>query len=210
MMVRFTPVELALKDDAKRIRSTTETFREQIRFVRDTIGHDTWTRVSTMEVTPTQGSPVLESRPFTRIFSVSKPRNGKFCGREEVFEQLNHDLVLGQSSPQTSSTIHGAPGMGKTQVALEFAYRCCKSFPELHIFWIPAENETVLAQAFGKIARLVKGYQVDEDILDQARLVETATSWLCESELALFCYAIEMFEEQHAHSLIWVTKIRHG
>ncbi|KAK3402543.1 hypothetical protein B0T20DRAFT_474349 [Sordaria brevicollis] len=181
MMVRFTPTELALKEDAKRIRDTTKTFNDEVRLVGHTIGHDTWRKVSTMDVRLAQSSPVHEMRPPRRIFSVSKPRNGKFCGREQVLEQLKYDLVLGQGSPQTSCTLHGAPGMGKTQVALEFAYICCTSFPELHVFWIPAENETVLAQAFGKIARLVIGYQAGEDVLDQARLVETATAWLCEN-----------------------------
>ncbi|EAA29025.1 hypothetical protein GE21DRAFT_6889 [Neurospora crassa] len=150
----------------------------RIGFVRDVIGVDIWERVGTKEVTSIQGPASQERLKLSRIFSVPKARNGKFCGRKEVLAQLDRDLLPAQSSPQKSCTLHGAPGMGKTQIALEFAYRCCETFPELHIFWVPAEDEAALSQAFGKIARLVRA---GKDVSDQARLVENATAWLCKN-----------------------------
>lgn len=202
MTVRFSPIELTLKDAAKKIFSTTQSFKDRRDYVRDAIGVDTWKRVGAIEVTSIQGPPSQESPKSARIFSVPKPSNGKFCGRKEVLEQLDRDLLPAQSSPQKTCTLHGAPGMGKTQIALEFAYRCCGTFPELHIFWVPAEDETVLSQAFGRIARLVGGQQAGQDVTDQARLVETATAWLCESESSRCVILWKDSEKRHTHSLV--------
>lgn len=204
MTVRFSPIELTLRDAAKKISSTTQSFRDRIGFVRDAIGVYTWERVNTVEVTSIQGPTSQESPKLARIFSVPKARNGKFCGRKEVLAQLDHDLLPGQSSPQKSCTLHGAPGMGKTQIALEFAYRCCEIFPELHIFWVPAEDETALSQAFGKIARLVGA---GKDVVDQARLVENATAWLCESESSVSFHG--KFRIRHRYSLPVTLGDRH-
>ena len=179
---RFSPIELKLKDAAKKINSTTRSFMDRRDYVRDFMIDDTWKRFNTAEVVSGQ----KEGLKLSRIFSVPKARNGKFCGRKELLEQLERDLLPAQSSPQKSCTLHGAPGMGKTQIALEFAYRCCETFPELHIFWVPAEDEAVLAQALSKIARLVGGNQAGKDVPDQASLVEAAITWLCESESPAF------------------------
>jgi hypothetical protein len=39
--------------------------------------------------------------------------------------------------------------MGKTEIALEYAYRYMHQYT--HIFWIRAETEAVLAESFAKI-----------------------------------------------------------
>ncbi|KAA8631812.1 hypothetical protein SMACR_09152 [Sordaria macrospora] len=181
MTARFSPIELTLRDGAKKICSATQSFQDQRDLIRDKIAVDTWKRVDTIEKRSIQGPTSQESPKLKRIFSVSKPQNGKFCGRKEVFDQLARHLLPAQDSLQKSCTLHGAPGMGKTQIAVEFAYRCCGTFPELHIFWVPAEDETVLSQAFCKIARLVGGQQTEKEVTDSARLVETATTWLREN-----------------------------
>lgn len=184
MTARFSPIELTLRDGAKKICSATQSFQDQRDLIRDKIAVDTWKRVDSIEKRSIQGPTSQESLKLKRIFSVSKPQNGKFCGRKEVFDQLARHLLPAQDSLQKSCTLHGAPGMGKTQIAVEFAYRCCGTFPELHIFWVPAEDETVLSQAFCKIARLVGGQQTEKEVTDSARLVETATTWLRESEFS--------------------------
>ncbi|KAK3947439.1 hypothetical protein QBC32DRAFT_354310 [Pseudoneurospora amorphoporcata] len=182
MIVRFSPIELTLKDGARKICSATQSFNDRRNLIRDKISADTLKKVGTIvELTSVQGSPSQESPRLKGIFSVPRAQNTKFCGRKEVLEQLGRDLLPAQDTSQKSCTLHGAPGMGKTQIALEFAYRCSYKFPELNIFWIPAEDETVLSQAFGNIARLVGSQQAETDVPDQARLLETATAWLREN-----------------------------
>ena len=57
-------------------------------------------------------------------WSVPSPRNPFFTGREEVLEALHAHLSVDQAVALTqSSALHGLGGVGKTQIALEYAYR---------------------------------------------------------------------------------------
>jgi hypothetical protein len=96
------------------------------------------------------------------------PRNPSFVGRHELQDRLHHDLVeraqesavvdypsrgmlLGLSAgPQV---LYGMPGVGKTQIALEYAYRHASDFD---IRWlIRAEQESVIASDLAKLAEML-------------------------------------------------------
>ncbi|PTU24355.1 hypothetical protein P175DRAFT_029696 [Aspergillus ochraceoroseus IBT 24754] len=83
----------------------------------------------------------------------------EFCGREDVLQQVRSALCstneLGRFGPLSglrTFAIYGAGGMGKTQVAVTFAYEC-KARKEFDaIFWIQASDTGKLAKSFADIA----------------------------------------------------------
>src|SRR5260370_28853519 len=69
---------------------------------------------------------------------VPLPRNPFFTGREEILAALHTQLGVDQTVALTqSSALHGLGGVGKTQIALEYAYRHALEYRA--VFWIGAE-----------------------------------------------------------------------
>src|SRR5579863_7249426 len=70
---------------------------------------------------------------------VPVPRNPYFTGREAILEELHSQLRPDQVVALThSAALSGLGGVGKTQTALEYAYR--HAFDYSAVFWIRAET----------------------------------------------------------------------
>jgi hypothetical protein len=65
------------------------------------------------------------------------PRNSNFTGREDLLDQLNERLEPGATTAVLPQALHGLGGVGKSQLAIEYAYRHRADFDV--IWWIPAE-----------------------------------------------------------------------
>lgn len=78
-------------------------------------------------------------------------RNTRFFGRQTILQQIDHYLQPSSNDAGLSSlAIYGLGGVGKTQIALAYAY---DKLSELDaVFWIPFETELGLKQAFTNIA----------------------------------------------------------
>lgn len=120
-----------------------------------------------------QFRPSVDSslRPWT----VPYPRNLFFLGREEVLARLRRQFLAAQamdlSQPQA---ISGLGGIGKTQIALEYAYRYAQDYQA--VFWVRADSRDTLATGFLEIARTVNLPERDER--DQAVMVMAVKGWL--------------------------------
>jgi Cdc6-like AAA superfamily ATPase len=98
---------------------------------------------------------------------VSLARNPKFVGRQDEIRKLE-ELITMQDGPRRIA-ITGLGGVGKTQVALEIAYRIRDQDKECSIFWIPCTSHAMIEQTFLNIAqtlglRDVKPAEVQEQI----------------------------------------------
>jgi tetratricopeptide (TPR) repeat protein len=80
-------------------------------------------------------------------------RNPHFVGRQEEIQKLE-DLITMPDGPRKLA-ITGLGGVGKTQIALELAYRIRDREPECSIFWIPCTSYEAVEQAFITIAQVV-------------------------------------------------------
>jgi tetratricopeptide (TPR) repeat protein len=69
-------------------------------------------------------------------------------------QELKQKLLINKESNQAA--LSGLGGIGKTQTALEFAYRVKADRPDYSIFWIPAQSMETMEQACGDIARTLK------------------------------------------------------
>ncbi len=107
------------------------------------------------------------------------PRNIMFVGRDGPLGELKKALEPKISEPsrtprdRRSCVIHGVGGLGKSQIALEYAYYFRKCYS--HIFWLRAENETVLTDSFVKILQRVG---IDSKNIGTEKKIELAREWL--------------------------------
>jgi tetratricopeptide (TPR) repeat protein len=101
-------------------------------------------------------------------------RNNHFVGREQEL----HTLQKWSSSEDSCHrmAIFGLGGVGKTQVALEFAYRRRESDPDCSVFWIPATDQSAFEQAYLQIGQMLKIPGIDANGADVKQLVKDTMS----------------------------------
>ena len=109
-------------------------------------------------------------------WSIPHPRNPYFTGREQLLEMMHAQLAQ-QNTPQALSrsyALNGLGGVGKTQLALEYAYRYNAEYNA--IFWINAETYETLYTSFLLIAEIAQLPEQKEQ--DQPQFMRAITAWL--------------------------------
>lgn len=124
------------------------------------------------------------------IWVVNMYRNYTFTGREADLKKMSDFLLPKQehrNQPQDDTTtaseeprcciLHGIGGVGKTQTALEYCYLHRKAYDA--VFWLPAERDIELRDAFATIAKRLGIVSEGKKNEDQPRegIRETRT-WL--------------------------------
>jgi hypothetical protein len=123
---------------------------------------------------------------FPGIWNVPYLRNPHFTGRDELLDRLAQQL-----SPETQDhlttarraaltqpqAIKGLGGIGKTQIAVEYAYRSRDLNRYTHTFWVNAASEEALLTGFIELAELLPTFPAKGET-DQRKLVETIKRWL--------------------------------
>lgn len=105
-------------------------------------------------------------------WSVPLPRNPFFAGREAILQILA--ARLGKQQTVEAYALQGLGGVGKTQVALEYAYR--HAFRYAAIFWMNAESEKQIIASFLRIAETLKLPECNTP--EQPRIVAAVQRWL--------------------------------
>ena len=104
------------------------------------------------------------------------PRNLFFTGRDEYLKRLENGLARGGAQ-----AISGLGGIGKTQTAIEYAYRHRDQYRA--VLWSGADSRDALVSGFGAIASLLDLPEKDEkdaNVVAEAvrRWLERQTGWL--------------------------------
>jgi hypothetical protein len=86
-------------------------------------------------------------------------RNGNFVGRESILRNVENKLEQRESNNRVA--MYGLGGVGKSQVAIELAYRAQDANPALSCFWVSAVSRTTFTQGFRQIASSL-GYQTQK------------------------------------------------
>ncbi|KAJ0337610.1 hypothetical protein COL922a_006603 [Colletotrichum nupharicola] len=142
--------------------------RQRIAMLHPTIGVKRWTRI-------------WKSPHFLIPFG----RNENFVGRETILSKLLERIpptANGDACPRTA--IVGLEGIGKTQVAIEAAYRVREVHPDCSVFWVPAVSVEMFDNHYRKIGRALKLRNIEGPKADVKTLVRTAlerddiNSWL--------------------------------
>ncbi|KAH7261567.1 P-loop containing nucleoside triphosphate hydrolase protein [Fusarium tricinctum] len=107
------------------------------------------------------------------------PRNEDLVHRGDLVDRL--DKLLPQTPGSCSAALWGLGGSGKTQIALDYAYRRCDADKECWVFWVHADNEATFLADYREIGKkLGVDERLDEpDLLDAVRdEIEGRPSWL--------------------------------
>lgn len=108
-------------------------------------------------------------------WSVPLPRNPYFSGREEVLEALHTQLGIAQAVALTQpSALQGLGGVGKTQIALEYASRYALEYRA--VFWIEAETSEQITSSLLRLADVL-GLPQRHDA-DQQQVLGAVRRWL--------------------------------
>jgi len=128
------------------------------------------------------GSKNTEERTFPAIYDIPFQKNPRFSGRSKILEYLRQKLLIDTDCQKLA--IVGLGGIGKTQVALEFAHTVKENWPDHSVFWIPALSLESMEQACGRIARMRGISHVADEKEDVKEIVqqylsnEASGNWL--------------------------------
>jgi tetratricopeptide (TPR) repeat protein len=108
------------------------------------------------------------------IWKVPYLRNRYFTGGEEVLTNLRKELQKERATALCQPQgISGLGGIGKTQIATEYAYRHHADYQA--VLWAQADSASVLTSEFMAIAQLLDLPERDEQ--DQRVIVEAVLRW---------------------------------
>ncbi len=120
----------------------------------------------------------VESRPrfpgaLPRVWNVPVSRNPNFTGREDFLAALSSALSSGRPAALTQA-VHGLGGVGKTQLAAEYAYRHSHLYDV--VWWVRSEEPAALASDYATLAARVGLPEADE--ADQRLVGRAVRDWL--------------------------------
>ncbi len=129
---------------------------------------------------------------LSRIANISIPRNPNFTGRETTLTELA-DGFNSDDHHTAIQVIKGMGGVGKTQVALEFAYRYGSAYRV--IWWLNAADESVLASDYAAFAVAA---DLPEKTASRPTAIAAVRQWLESNQGWLFIFdSVKQPQEVH-------------
>ena len=115
------------------------------------------------------------------IWTVPYERNALFTGREDVLTRLHDQLSTKNATALTQShAISGLGGIGKTHIAIEFAYRYGSNYR--YVLWVSASSRDALLADFIILADLFHLLQPEKDERYQTRLIALVKQWFVQHD----------------------------
>ncbi|EXK26022.1 hypothetical protein FOMG_17383 [Fusarium oxysporum f. sp. melonis 26406] len=123
----------------------------------------------------------LTKEGYKPCYYIPFTRNTHFTGRTTILSALE-DKFFGPEQSQKVALI-GLGGIGKTQIALRFAYQMMEKRPDYSIFWVPVLSDETAESAYVDIAKklgLQKSIEDDDvkDLVCQHLSSDKAGKWL--------------------------------
>ncbi len=113
------------------------------------------------------------------FWNVPYRRNPYFTGREDLLGRLHALLHAGKAAALTQpQAISGLGGIGKTQTAVEYAYRYRDDYPA--VLWASTATRETLIADFVALATLLQ--LPERDVADQGVVVAAVKRWLASNK----------------------------
>lgn len=124
-----------------------------------------------------EGKVLLQKSTGPVLWYVPYSRNLVFTNREMFLEELYNKLVTMQMAALTQTQfISGLGGIGKTQIALEYAYRHRNDYR--YILWVGAATVENLLTDFARLAERLEIQTANNQ--DLHSIIEAIKSWLAQ------------------------------
>ncbi len=105
--------------------------------------------------------------------------NPYFTGRDEILLRLHRTLAADNTVALSQTrAISGLGGIGKTQTAIEYAYRYANEYEA--VLWVQADSHETLVSDFAKLSQTLDLREKEET--DQFRMVTAVKHWLQEHD----------------------------
>jgi tetratricopeptide (TPR) repeat protein len=115
-----------------------------------------------------------QDEEVTSLWNVPFARNPFFTGRDELLERLHTQLQTTQTAAVSQpQAVSGLGGIGKTQLAIEYAYRYASEYQAM--LWARADTTEALNTSYTELARLLQLPQKDER--EQEIIVQAVKGW---------------------------------
>ncbi|KAL2834587.1 hypothetical protein BJY01DRAFT_259536 [Aspergillus pseudoustus] len=133
------------------------------------------------KIPPAKGNAVVQLLQPAPCFMVPFVQNTQFISRELELSRLEA-MVSNEDGGKRTAALSGLGGTGKTQIALEFAYRLRKQAKEYSIFWIPSMSTKAIEYSLLDISSLLGlEYITTENVKERVKRhlsSEAAGSWV--------------------------------
>lgn len=132
------------------------------------------------------GEPAgISPREPGALWIVPYMRNPHFTGRDDLLERLAQELSWEKSDAMSTrqavlsqpQAIKGLGGIGKTQIAVEYAYRARERERYCHTFWINAASQEAILTSFQTLAGQLPNF-AEKDEKDQHKLIAAVLHWI--------------------------------
>ncbi|KAH8602769.1 hypothetical protein B0O99DRAFT_587847 [Bisporella sp. PMI_857] len=128
--------------------------------------------------------PEVEEAGAFPILSLQQKQNPRFFGRQDELESIERYLTPSRTQDSLRSyTLHGKRGVGKTEVAVQFAYTNRCNFDA--IFWVQCETSISIRESFSEMAMKLElpgadreGHHEENLLAVQNWLKRTKKIWL--------------------------------
>jgi hypothetical protein len=104
----------------------------------------------------TSGLPSAAASRPRRVWGGVPARNPGFAGREELLAAVRNALVSDDRA--VVQALHGMGGVGKTQIAIEYAHRFSNEYDV--VWWVNAENAALMGEQFAALAAALECAQL--------------------------------------------------
>lgn len=121
-----------------------------------------------------EGPTMPAATASSPLWTVPYLRNPYFTGRNELFGLLDAHLTSALMQPLA---LTGLGGIGKTQTAIEYAYRAQEQEQYTHTLWINAASQEALIASFTALTDVLPEFTAQEET-DQQKLVAAIKGWL--------------------------------
>jgi len=129
------------------------------------------------------GTPRIKFPGEMPLNNLTDRRNPHFTGRQEVLEKIHQTFEKGNDIALTQA-IAGLGGIGKTQVALEYAYRY--GYEYNCVWWVNAETKDAIFASYQKFA--LNKNLINDDTKEAEIIIEAVRYWLQQNDNWLFIF----------------------
>ncbi|KAK5630391.1 hypothetical protein RRF57_006106 [Xylaria bambusicola] len=156
----------------KRISSVIESEADMARMRNDEVRYK-----EVLELLSDMKTGQTDSNKRVLFNNVPYNSNAKFTGRADILDAIQKVLKMNTpSSTPKSMALFGMGGVGKTQIAVQYAYRNLQDFEA--ILWVTADNAIAVSQSFRTIANGLGLFETSDDETDAAAAVWKVKNWL--------------------------------